>query len=123
MNNRALIITDGIIVLKLLVEWGICTEEAECNLKGDIVILLLRGDIVIKTICNTHSRDCLAILSTEQRYTHRSLMKTTCTRTEANFFKLMEGITSAHKIAMSSKSPQIYNKQSLYNEIRISVYY
>ena len=27
--------TDGNIVLKLLMEWGICTEEAECN-SGEI---------------------------------------------------------------------------------------
>ena len=33
--------TDGNIVLKLLMEWGIRTEEAEYNLRGDIVSLNL----------------------------------------------------------------------------------
>ena len=31
----------GIIVLNFLVEEGICTEDAECNLRGDIEILIL----------------------------------------------------------------------------------
>ena len=38
-NGR--IFTDGIIVLNFLVEEGICTEDAECNLRGDIEILIL----------------------------------------------------------------------------------
>ena len=33
-NGRIFI--DGIIVLNFLVEEGICTEDAECNLRGDI---------------------------------------------------------------------------------------
>ena len=35
------IFTEGNIVLNFLVEDGICTENAECNLKGDIDILIL----------------------------------------------------------------------------------
>ena len=35
------IFTEGNIVLKFLVEEGICTEDAECNLRGDIEILIL----------------------------------------------------------------------------------
>ena len=35
-NGRIFI--DGNIVLNLLVEEGICTEDAECNLRGDIEI-------------------------------------------------------------------------------------
>ena len=38
-NGRIFI--DGIIVLNFLVEEGICTEDAECNLRGDIEILKL----------------------------------------------------------------------------------
>ena len=33
------IFIDGNIVLNFLVEEGICTEDAECNLRGDIEIL------------------------------------------------------------------------------------
>ena len=33
------IIIDGNIVLNFLVEEGICTEDADCNLRGDIEIL------------------------------------------------------------------------------------
>ena len=35
------IFIDGNIVLNFLVEKGICTEDAECNLRGDIEILIL----------------------------------------------------------------------------------
>ena len=35
------ICTEGNIVLKFLVEEGICTEDAKCNLRGDIEILIL----------------------------------------------------------------------------------
>ena len=38
-NGRIFI--DGIIVLNFLVEEGIYTEDAECNLRGDIEILIL----------------------------------------------------------------------------------
>ena len=38
-NGRIFI--DGIIVLNFLVEERICTEDAECNLRGDIEILIL----------------------------------------------------------------------------------
>ena len=38
-NGRIFI--DDIIVLNVLVEEGICTEDAECNLRGDIEILIL----------------------------------------------------------------------------------
>ena len=38
-NGRIFI--DGIIVLNFLVEEGICTEDAECNLRGDMEILIL----------------------------------------------------------------------------------
>ena len=38
-NGR--IFTEGNIVLKYLVEEGICTEDAECNLRGDIEIFIL----------------------------------------------------------------------------------
>ena len=38
-NGRIFI--DGNIVLNFLVEEGICTEDAECNLRGDIEILIL----------------------------------------------------------------------------------
>lgn len=33
------ILTEGNIVLKLVVEEGICTEDAECNLRGESLIL------------------------------------------------------------------------------------
>ena len=39
VNGRIFI--DGIIVLNFLVEEGICTDDAECNLWGDIEILIL----------------------------------------------------------------------------------
>ena len=35
------IFKDGNIVLNFLVEEGICTEDADCNLRGDIEILIL----------------------------------------------------------------------------------
>ena len=35
------ICTEGNIVLKFLAEEGICTEDAKCNLRGDIEILIL----------------------------------------------------------------------------------
>ena len=38
-NGRIFI--DGNIVLNFLVEEGICTEDAECNFRGDIEILIL----------------------------------------------------------------------------------
>ena len=38
-NGRIFI--DGNIVLNFLVEEVICTEDAECNLRGDIEILIL----------------------------------------------------------------------------------
>ena len=38
-NGR--IFTEGNKVLKFLLEDGICTEDAECNLRGAIVILIL----------------------------------------------------------------------------------
>ena len=38
-NGR--IFKEGNIVLNFLVEDGICTEDAECNLRGDIEILIL----------------------------------------------------------------------------------
>ena len=38
-NGRIFI--EGNIVLNFLVEEGICTEDAECNLRGDIEILIL----------------------------------------------------------------------------------
>ena len=38
-NGRSFI--DGNIVLNYLVEEGICTEDAECNLRGHIEILIL----------------------------------------------------------------------------------
>ena len=45
------IFTEGNIVLNFLVKEGICTENAECNLRGDIKYLfvlktLLKGDTV-----------------------------------------------------------------------------
>ena len=39
LNGR--IFTERNIVLKFLVEEGICAEDAECNLRGDIEILIL----------------------------------------------------------------------------------
>ena len=35
------IFIDGNIVLNFLVEEGICTEDADCNLRGDIEILII----------------------------------------------------------------------------------
>ena len=35
------IFIDGNIVLNFLVGKGICTEDAECNLRGDIEILII----------------------------------------------------------------------------------
>ena len=40
MFNGSIFI-DGNKVLNFLVEEGICTENAECNLRGDIEILIL----------------------------------------------------------------------------------
>ena len=39
--STGVFLLDGIIVLNFLVEEGICTEDAECNLREDIEILIL----------------------------------------------------------------------------------
>ena len=38
---KGLILTEDSIVLKLCVERGICTEVAECHLRGETLILIL----------------------------------------------------------------------------------
>ena len=38
---KGVILTDGNKYLNLLLEWGVRTEEAECNLRGEIVTLNL----------------------------------------------------------------------------------
>ena len=43
-NGR--ICTEGNTVLKFLVEEGICIEDAECNLRGDIEILILFEKVI-----------------------------------------------------------------------------
>ena len=48
-STRCRIFIDGIIVLNFLVEEGICTEDAECNLRGDIEILILFEKLFIIT--------------------------------------------------------------------------
>ena len=40
--------TDGNIVLKLLMEWGIRTEGAECNLRGDIVSIYAHAVVKLR---------------------------------------------------------------------------
>ena len=61
-NGR--IFTEGNIVLKFLVEEGICTEDAECNLRGDIEILILFEKLI---------EICLKVIpSREERYSYRS---------------------------------------------------
>ena len=42
------------MVLKLCEERGICTEDVECN---------LRGDTMIKFVCNTHISLCKLVLN------------------------------------------------------------
>ena len=60
-NGRIFI--DGSIVLNFLVEEGICTEDAECNLRGDIEILILSEKLI----------ECRKkmIPSREERYSYR----------------------------------------------------
>ena len=60
-NGRIFI--DGNIVLNFLVEEGICTEDAECNLRGDIEILILFEKLI----------ECCKkmIPSREERYSYR----------------------------------------------------
>ena len=57
------IFIDGIIVLNFLVEEGICTEDAECNLRGDIEILILFEKLI----------ECFQMMipSREERYSYR----------------------------------------------------
>ena len=43
-NGRIFI--DGNIVLNFLLEKGICTEDAECNFRGDIEILILFENLI-----------------------------------------------------------------------------
>ena len=38
---KGLIVTEGGIVLKLCVERGFCTEDVECNLRGETIALIL----------------------------------------------------------------------------------
>ena len=60
-NGRILI--DGNIALNFLVKEGICTEVAECNLRGYIEILILFEKL---TEC------CLKMIpSREERYSYR----------------------------------------------------
>ena len=57
------IFIDGNIVLDFLVEEGICTEDAECNLRGDIEILILFEKLI---------ECCLEMIpSREERYSYR----------------------------------------------------
>ena len=61
------------VVLNFLVE-GICTEDAECNLRGDKEILEcnLRGDKEILMLFEKLLEFCYkAIPSREQRYSYR----------------------------------------------------
>ena len=60
-NGRIFI--DGNIVLNFLVEEGIRTEDAECNLRGDIEILILFEKLI----------ECCKkmIPSREERYSYR----------------------------------------------------
>ena len=60
-NGR--ICTEGNIVLKFLVKEGICTEDAEYNLRGDIEILIL-----FKKLIEFWSK---VIPSREERYSYR----------------------------------------------------
>ena len=60
-NGRIFI--DDIIVFNFLVEEGICTEDAECNLRGDIEILILFKKLI---------ECCLKMIpSREERYSYR----------------------------------------------------
>ena len=57
------IFIDGNIVLDFLVEEGICTEDAERNLRGDIEILILFEKLI---------ECCLKMIpSREKRYSYR----------------------------------------------------
>ena len=60
-NGRIFI--DGNIVLNFLVEEGICTEDAECNLRGHIEILILFEKLI--ECCKKMIR------SREERYSYR----------------------------------------------------
>ena len=62
MFNGCLFI-DGNIILNFLVEDGICTEDAECNLRGDIEKLIHFEKII----------ECCKkmIWSREERYSYR----------------------------------------------------
>ncbi|MCG8078459.1 MAG: hypothetical protein JAY75_19740 [Candidatus Thiodiazotropha taylori] len=76
---RGLTNTEGNIVLKFLIEWGIRTEEAECNLRGDIAslnvfVILIWGVKVL-------------IPSKLKRSSYRSLNKTANEITEDNAFE------------------------------------
>ena len=60
-NGRIFI--DGNIVLNFLVEEGICTEDAECNLRGDIEILIIFEKLI---------KCCKKMIpSREERYSYR----------------------------------------------------
>ena len=47
-NGRFFI--DGIVVLNFLLEEGICTEDAKCNLRGDVEILILFEKLIEKLL-------------------------------------------------------------------------
>ena len=51
------------IILNFLVEEGICTEDAECSLRGDIEILIRFGKLI---------KCCKKMIpSREERYSYR----------------------------------------------------
>ena len=57
------IFIDGNIMLNFLVEEGICTEDGECNLRGDMEILFLFEKLI---------ECCLKMIpSREERYSYR----------------------------------------------------
>ena len=59
-----LILTEGSIILKLCVEGGIYTEDVECHLRGETIILLLFV-IPINSVC------MFVIPSKDEQYTNR----------------------------------------------------
>ena len=66
---KGIILIEGSIVLKLCMERDICTEDVECNLRGDIIDLI-KFVIPIKFVCK------LVTTSTDEWYTYRFLILT-----------------------------------------------
>ena len=111
---KGLILTAGSIVLKLCVERGTCTEDVECNLRGETAILILFV-IPIYSVCK------FEMPSTDEQYTYRLLILTGIKVQQIGLQNEGRYNKRPQFISMSNTSPQKRSKQPLYNEIRISV--